>query len=180
MSSSTSDSSKVEEVLFETVGSPNGRGSYSLATLNKPKALNALTLNMINLMTNNIKDVVKDDSINFVVVRGGEKAFCAGGDIKSVTDAGKSGDPLKRDFFRNEYQLNYITGTLPKPYIAIIDGITMGGGVGISVHSPYRVATETTTFAMPETAIGEHLVFFTSSRSLFLSFCLHPLLSLSL
>ena len=84
----------------------------------------------------------------------GEKAFCAGGDIRAVTEAGKAGLPLAQDFFREEYTLNHMINVLSKPYIAIIDGITMGGGVGLSVHSPFRVATERTLFAMPETSIG--------------------------
>ena len=81
----------------------------------------------------------------------GEKSFCAGGDVRAVTEGafedGKS-------FFRDEYRLNALIGSFKKPYIAIIDGITMGGGVGLSVHGKYRVATERTMFAMPETAIG--------------------------
>lgn len=85
----------------------------------------------------------------------GGKAFCAGGDIKSVTDSAKEGSNLYKEFFKREYFLNNLIGTLTVPYIALIDGITMGGGVGLSVHGPYRVATERTMFAMPETAIGE-------------------------
>ena len=84
----------------------------------------------------------------------GEKAFCAGGDIRAVTEAGRAGEPLAQEFFRQEYQLNHAISAFPKPYVAIIDGITMGGGVGLSVHSPFRVATERTLFAMPETFIG--------------------------
>ena len=84
----------------------------------------------------------------------GEKAFCAGGDIRAVTEAGKTGQPLAQEFFREEYKLNHATSIFPKPYVALIDGVTMGGGVGLSVHSPFRVATERTLFAMPETFIG--------------------------
>lgn len=84
----------------------------------------------------------------------GDKAFCAGGDIRAVTEAGKTGHSLAQDFFREEYWLDYTICTLPKPHIAIIDGITMGGGVGLSVHGSFRVATEHTVFAMPETFIG--------------------------
>ena len=84
----------------------------------------------------------------------GEKAFCAGGDIRAVTEAGKAGEPLAQDFFKHEYRLNHAISVFPKPYVAVIDGITMGGGVGLSVHSPFRVATERTLFAMPETFIG--------------------------
>lgn len=84
----------------------------------------------------------------------GDKAFCAGGDIRAVTDSAKAGSTLYHDFFKEEYQLNNLIGTLRVPYVALIDGITMGGGVGLSVHGEFRVATERTVFAMPETAIG--------------------------
>ena len=89
---------------------------------------------------------------NLVIVKGaGEKAFCAGGDVRTVVE----GTPSEgKEFFRNEYRMNELIGNFKKPYIAIIDGITMGGGVGLSVHGKYRVATERTLFAMPETAIG--------------------------
>lgn len=91
---------------------------------------------------------------NILSTGAGDKAFCAGGDIRAVTDAGKAGQPLAQDFFKEEYTLNYAISTFPKPYVAVIDGITMGGGVGLSVHSPFRVATEHSVFAMPETFIG--------------------------
>ena len=91
-----------------------------------------------------------------VLIRGaGGKAFCAGGDVRSIVES--KNDPestLAQDFFREEYQLNYLISTLEIPYIALIDGITMGGGVGLSVHGYYRVSSEKTLFAMPETAIG--------------------------
>merc|ERR1719505_465986 len=90
-----------------------------------------------------------------VLIKGaGEKAFCAGGDVRAIAEAGLKGDKLPQQFFREEYILNYLTGTMKTPYVALIDGITMGGGVGFSVHGPFRVATERTLFAMPETAIG--------------------------
>uniref|UniRef100_A0A1X7VG13 3-hydroxyisobutyryl-CoA hydrolase, mitochondrial n=1 Tax=Amphimedon queenslandica TaxID=400682 RepID=A0A1X7VG13_AMPQE len=120
---------------------------------------------MIDLLTTDMKSVVPDDSINFMLVRGSEKAFCAGGDIRSKTRFTSSSNQfdiqesqrlvkLVPHWLRRSFSLNYLTGTVHKPYIALISGITMGGGIGTSVHSPYRVATETTTFAMPETAIG--------------------------
>lgn len=90
---------------------------------------------------------------NLVIIRGvGEKAFCAGGDVRVIVEAGPTEE--SKSFFREEYRLNALIGNYKKPYIAIIDGITMGGGVGLSVHGKYRVATERTLFAMPETAIG--------------------------
>ncbi|XP_048834673.1 3-hydroxyisobutyryl-CoA hydrolase, mitochondrial isoform X2 [Brienomyrus brachyistius] len=137
------------DVLFERVG------SASVITLNRPKALNALNLSMIRHIYPQLKNWEKDPETDLVVIKGaGEKAFCAGGDIRAVTEAGRSGDSLAQDFFREEYILNNTIGTYQKPYVALIDGITMGGGVGLSVHGCFRVATEKTLFAMPETAIG--------------------------
>ncbi|XP_036395800.1 3-hydroxyisobutyryl-CoA hydrolase, mitochondrial isoform X1 [Megalops cyprinoides] len=137
------------EVHLERVG---GAG---VITLNRPKALNALNLPMIRHIYPQLKKWEKDSETDIVVIKGaGGKAFCAGGDIRAVTEAGKVGGSLAHDFFREEYILNNAIGTYAKPYVAIIDGITMGGGVGLSVHGRFRVATEKTLFAMPETAIG--------------------------
>ncbi|XP_066542789.1 3-hydroxyisobutyryl-CoA hydrolase, mitochondrial [Hoplias malabaricus] len=137
------------EVLLEKVG------NAGVITLNRPKALNALTLNMIRQIYPQLKKWEKDSETDIVIIKGvGGKAFCAGGDIRAVTEAGKAGDSLAQDFFREEYILNNAIGTCKKPYVALIDGITMGGGVGLSVHGRFRVATEKTLFAMPETAIG--------------------------
>nr|XP_046218700.1 3-hydroxyisobutyryl-CoA hydrolase, mitochondrial-like [Oncorhynchus gorbuscha] len=137
------------EVLVEKVG------NAGVITLNRPKALNALNMNMIRLMYPQLKKWETDKETDIVVVKGaGGKAFCAGGDIRAVTEAGKIGDALAKNFFREEYILNNTIGTYQKPYVALIDGITMGGGVGLSVHGRFRVATEKTLFAMPETAIG--------------------------
>ncbi|XP_030641756.1 3-hydroxyisobutyryl-CoA hydrolase, mitochondrial isoform X4 [Chanos chanos] len=137
------------EVLLETVG------NAGVITLNRPKALNALNISMIRCMFPQLKKWEKDSETDIVIIKGaGGKAFCAGGDIRAVTEAGKSGDSLAKDFFREEYILNNAIGTFQKPYVALIDGITMGGGVGLSVHGHFRVATEKTLFAMPETAIG--------------------------
>uniref|UniRef100_A0A8C3Q3X9 3-hydroxyisobutyryl-CoA hydrolase n=1 Tax=Geospiza parvula TaxID=87175 RepID=A0A8C3Q3X9_GEOPR len=133
------------EVLLEK------KGGAGVITLNRPKALNALNLPMIqkNLSSN------KDPETFLIIIKGtGGKAFCAGGDIRALTEAGKVGDKLIQDFFVGEYRLNNAVGTCKKPYVALIDGITMGGGVGVSVHGHFRVATEKTVFAMPETAIG--------------------------
>ncbi|XP_048454695.1 3-hydroxyisobutyryl-CoA hydrolase, mitochondrial [Rhincodon typus] len=97
----------------------------------------------------------EDNETSLVIIKGaGEKAFCAGGDIRAVTEAGKVGDRLAEDFFREEYILNNAIGNCQIPYVALIDGITMGGGVGLSVHGHFQVATEKTLFAMPETGIG--------------------------
>ena len=142
------------EVLFRDVGQRE-KGAFRLIVLNRPKALNALNLNMIRLTLPELRAAVADPCLAAVVMEGaGEKAFCAGGDIRAVTEAGRAGQPLAQDFFREEYWLDHAISCLAKPFIAILDGITMGGGVGLSVHSPFRVATEHTVFAMPETLIG--------------------------
>ncbi|KAM9287386.1 3-hydroxyisobutyryl-CoA hydrolase, mitochondrial isoform 2-T2 [Morus bassanus] len=137
------------EVLLEN------RGGAGIITLNRPKALNALNFPMIKQIYPQIKTWEQDPETFLIIIKGtGGKAFCAGGDIKAIADAGKVGDRLTQDFFREEYILNNAIGTCKKPYVALIDGITMGGGVGLSVHGHFRVATEKTLFAMPETAIG--------------------------
>uniref|UniRef100_A0A3Q0RBX3 3-hydroxyisobutyryl-CoA hydrolase n=1 Tax=Amphilophus citrinellus TaxID=61819 RepID=A0A3Q0RBX3_AMPCI len=137
------------EVLLEKVG------RAGVITMNRPKVLNALNLTMIQQIYPQLKKWESDNDTDIVIIRGaGDKAFCAGGDIRAVTEAGKVGDSLAQDFFREEYILNSAIGSCRKPYIALIDGITMGGGVGLSVHGRFRVATEKTLFAMPETAIG--------------------------
>eukprot|EP00004_Rigifila_ramosa_P028526 TRINITY_DN9709_c0_g1_i2.p1 TRINITY_DN9709_c0_g1~~TRINITY_DN9709_c0_g1_i2.p1 ORF type:complete len:382 (-),score=87.94 TRINITY_DN9709_c0_g1_i2:12-1097(-) len=124
-----------------------------VALLNRPDKLNALNLPMVRALMPNYQNWNIDPSVRAIVLQGlGDKAFCAGGDIISLLDP-KNAD-LRRDFFREEYQLNYLIHNLQVPHIALLDGITMGGGVGLSVHGRYRVATERTLFAMPETAIG--------------------------
>lgn len=141
--------SVTDEVILEKIG------NKGVITLNRPKALNALNLPMIRKIYPQLKVWEADPTMKMIIIKGtGEKAFCAGGDIRAIALATKNGDPLTEDFFREEYQLNFLTGTIQLPYVALIDGITMGGGVGLSVHGQFRVATERTVFAMPETAIG--------------------------
>jgi len=144
-----------EEVRFSQ------RGALGVITMTRPKALNALTLSMIRLIHPALEAWAADASVQAVVIEGeGERAFCAGGDVRAVWEAGKqghvAGEPgsLTADFFRAEYRLNHLIHHYPKPYVALIDGITMGGGVGLSIHGAVRIATERTLFAMPETAIG--------------------------
>jgi enoyl-CoA hydratase len=137
------------EVLFEK------RGALGLITLNRPKALNALTHGMCVSMTAQLAAWAKDDEIKAVVVRGtGDRAFCAGGDIRALYESGKAGTPYALDFYRDEYVLDAAIKHYPKPYVALIQGIDMGGGVGVSVNGRYRIAGETMVFAMPETGIG--------------------------
>jgi enoyl-CoA hydratase len=136
-----------------------GRESgLAMLTINRPRALNALTLDNYRCIEPTLRSWAEDPSVHVVIVRGaGDRAFCAGGDVRAVYEAGRgiSGDrDLPAVFFREEYELIRHIHRFPKPYIAIIDGITMGGGAGISVNGAYRVATERTLFAMPETGIG--------------------------
>ncbi len=139
----------MEDVLFEK------RGRVGLITLNRPKALNALTLDMVDAMRATLEAWRHDDGVELVVVRGaGDRAFCAGGDIRALHDSGKAGTPYVIDFYAHEYRLNRVIKRYPKPYIALINGIVMGGGVGVSVHGRARVCGERTMFAMPETGIG--------------------------
>lgn len=125
-----------------------------IVILNRPKALNALNISMVRQVYPILKEW--EDKKSLVIIRGaGEKAFCAGGDVKSVVEAARKGDTsVGRTFFKEEYVTNGLIGSYKIPYIAFIDGIVMGGGVGLSVHGKYRIATERTLFAMPETQIG--------------------------
>ncbi|MEL6686631.1 MAG: enoyl-CoA hydratase/isomerase family protein [Pseudomonadota bacterium] len=130
-------------------------GAIGHITLNRPKALNALNTEMCEAMTQALLDWREDEHVLAVVVDGaGDRAFCAGGDVVMLHDSGKAKDGRAEAFWRTEYALNELIHTYPKPYIALIDGIVMGGGVGLSVHGQHRVAGDTTLFAMPETGIG--------------------------
>ncbi len=141
--------SEEQEILFEV---KHGTG---FITLNRPKALNALTLHMIRELIPQLGAWQEDASVKAVVIRGaGDRAFCAGGDVRAVWEAGQKGDRLTEDFFRDEYRVNRLIHTFAKPYVALIDGITMGGGVGLSVHGSHRVAGDKTMVAMPEVGIG--------------------------
>eukprot|EP00118_Oscarella_pearsei_P005529 m.25485 g.25485 ORF g.25485 m.25485 type:complete len:326 (+) comp28817_c0_seq2:304-1281(+) len=132
------------------------RGNGAVITLNRPKALNAFNQSMARKIYPQLNLWEADENVGIVLIKGtGDKAFCAGGDVRAVADGKKiHNNSIPVEFFKEEYQLNYAIGTLKTPFVALIDGITMGGGVGLSVHGRYRVATERTVFAMPETAIG--------------------------
>jgi enoyl-CoA hydratase len=124
--------------------------------LTRPKALNALTHNMAKALYAGLKLWAKDDTISHVVVSadpGEKKAFCAGGDIRDLYEGHKAASP-RYTFFRDEYRLNEAIAIFPKPYIALIDGMVMGGGAGISMHGSHRIVTENARFAMPEVGIG--------------------------
>lgn len=146
----------MQEIEFEVLG------ALGLVTLNRPKSLNALTLEMIRALAPQLDAWAKDSAIKAVAIQGaGDRAFCAGGDVRAVWYAAKAGGHqpgvpghMASDFFREEYRLNRQIHTYPKPYIALIDGICMGGGVGLSIHGSLRIAGPKTLFAMPEGAIG--------------------------
>ena len=131
-------------------------GSAGFLSLNRPKALHALTQEMDHAMTAALREWRDDRQVHSIIIDHAEgRGFCAGGDIaflrnSALSDGGVSG----RKFFYEEYQLNHLLFTFPKPVVAFMDGITMGGGVGISQPAKFRVATENTRFAMPETGIG--------------------------
>ena len=138
------------EILFDR------RGAAGLVTLNRPQALNAVTLGMVRAFTRQLKAWRDDPSITRVVLSAaGGRAFSAGGDIRALYDAGTTGrhDEMLA-FYGEEYVLNTMIKNYPKPYVALIDGIVMGGGVGLSVHGSHRVAGDRFLFAMPEVSIG--------------------------
>ena len=123
--------------------------------LDRPRTLNALTLGMVRQIDPMLRAWAIDPEIREVVISGaGDRAFCAGGDIRTLYEEKNAGGDSARGFFAEEYILNRLIKRYPKPYIAILDGITMGGGVGVAVHGGYRIATDRTVFAMPELAIG--------------------------
>ena len=131
-------------------------GFAGVITLNRPKALNALTLSMVRGLAHALDEWEHDPAITCVVVQGaGEKAFCAGGDIRQLYELGKAGRQAEAlAFWREEYILNARIKHYPKPYVSLIDGIVMGGGVGVSLHGSHVVAGEKFMFAMPEVSIG--------------------------
>ena len=130
-------------------------GRVGRLTLNRPQALHALTTNMIALLTDALLAWRDDPAIELVLLdHSGDRGFCAGGDIRMLAESGAGDGAAAREFFFTEYRLNDLLHGYPKPGVAIMDGVTMGGGVGLSRPCRYRVATERTTFAMPETGIG--------------------------
>jgi enoyl-CoA hydratase len=139
----------MDDIIFER------RGAAGLVTLNRPQALNALTHAMVVAMKSRLDEWAVDPAVGVVVVRGaGGRAFCAGGDIRAIAQSGRAGTPYALDFWCDEYILNAAIKHYPKPTVALMSGIAMGGGLGVSVHGNYRVVDETTLLAMPETGIG--------------------------
>ncbi|MGN6207498.1 enoyl-CoA hydratase/isomerase family protein [Asticcacaulis sp.] len=125
-------------------------------TLNRPQALHALNTDMCRQMSEALTEWANDANVKMLMIdhAEGTRGFCAGGDIRMVAESGRQDGKAGEDFFRIEYTLNIQIKRFPKPYIACLDGVTMGGGVGISIHGSHRIATEHTLFAMPETGIG--------------------------
>lgn len=136
-----------DEIRFERIG------RAGVVTLTRPQALNAVTHKMVRALAKALHAWERDDGVGVVLVKGEGRAFSAGGDIVQVYEAGRAGK-LPVEFFADEYRLNAQIAKYRKPYVALIDGIVMGGGVGISFHGSHRVLTENAQFAMPEVGIG--------------------------
>jgi enoyl-CoA hydratase len=138
------------EILFEQ------RGAAGVVTLNRPRALNAVTHGMVRALAAQLDEWARDPAVTRVVVTAaGDRAFSAGGDIRALYELGRAKRHAEAlTFWREEYILNTAIKRYPKPYVSLIDGIVMGGGVGISVHGSHRVAGDRFSFAMPEVGIG--------------------------
>ncbi|MFJ2992994.1 enoyl-CoA hydratase/isomerase family protein [Pandoraea sp. NPDC087047] len=138
-----------DEVLFDVI---NG---FGVITLNRPKALNAITHRMVRAMWRQLKAWVDDPAVRAVWIEGaGEKAFCAGGDVRALYESRLNNLDEHQAFFVDEYRLDYLIHRYPKPYIALLDGIVMGGGMGVAQGAALRIVTDRTRLAMPETGIG--------------------------
>ncbi|TLM82164.1 enoyl-CoA hydratase/isomerase family protein [Pseudarthrobacter sp. NamE2] len=137
------------DVLFER------RGGLAAITLNRPKAVNALTAGMVEAVLGQLTAWADDDGVATVLVQGaGERGLCAGGDIVAIYQDIPQGGARTADFWQTEYRMNSLIARYPKPYVALMDGLVLGGGVGISAHGSVRVVTERTRTGMPETTIG--------------------------
>ncbi len=152
-------SSMTQNAISNTEVSTEIRVHVGFITLNRPAALNALSLGMIRSITQTLKSWQRDDAVGAVAMRGVSKtgpfgAFCAGGDIRFFHQAALAGDAALEDFFTEEYALNHLVHHYPKPTIAFMDGIVMGGGMGLAQGMSMRLVTEQTKMAMPETQIG--------------------------
>ncbi|RIY03242.1 enoyl-CoA hydratase/isomerase family protein [Aureimonas flava] len=130
-------------------------GGAGIVRLNRPRALNALDLGMVRAMRSALRDFLADPAVALVILEAeGERAFCAGGDIRAVAASGRARDGIAEAFWREEYELIAHLARAPKPVVALADGIVMGGGAGLVMHLRHRVATERVRFAMPEVGIG--------------------------
>ncbi|MEL6416415.1 MAG: enoyl-CoA hydratase/isomerase family protein, partial [Pseudomonadota bacterium] len=131
-------------------------GGVGYITLNRPEALHALNFDMCESILAALRVWALDPNVHMVMIdhAEGSRGFCAGGDIAMLRESGLSDGKEARAFFAEEYRMNAMIKAFPKPYLAVMDGVTMGGGFGLSVHGSHRIATERTLFAMPETGIG--------------------------
>ncbi|MBS0531232.1 MAG: enoyl-CoA hydratase/isomerase family protein, partial [Proteobacteria bacterium] len=130
-------------------------GSVGVIRLNRPKAINALTLEMSLAVDAALDRFEADPSVALVLIEGaGERGFCAGGDIRGLYESSCAGGDLGKVFWRQEYVMNARIAKFPKPYVAFMDGLVMGGGVGLSAHGRHRIVTEKTKLAMPEVGLG--------------------------
>lgn len=150
MSSTTSPNEDADDVLFSV------KNLSRVMTLNRPKKLNSLNTSMVSKIHPRLVEYSKSSTNNLIILNSSSpKGLCAGGDVAECARQILANNPgYATDFFQKEYNLNFLIGTYSKPYISLMDGITMGGGVGLSVHAPFRIATERTKLAMPEMDIG--------------------------
>jgi len=130
------------------------RGYAGVITLTRSQQLNALSHGMIKTIYQQLLAWQQDSKIKHIIIQGEGRAFCAGGDIRHIHQLGPEGLADSSQFFADEYRLNYLIANYHKPYLALIDGLCFGGGIGISLHGSHRFASERAQFAMPETAIG--------------------------
>ena len=137
--------------LLETV-----EDGVATLTLNRPEALNALSMEIRHGLLNALDRFADDSAVRCIVITGAGRAFCSGGDVRALgtTAPGPELDRMRRRFFAREYELDYLIHRYPKPFLALIDGITMGGGCGLSMHASHRISTERTVLAMPEATLG--------------------------
>ena len=137
------------EIIFEE------ESRLGIIILNRPDVLNALSTEMCSLLDHQLTVWETDEAIKAVIIKGaGDKAFCAGGDVRTIVEQGYQENKMAEEFFAIEYKMNARIYHFKKPFIALLDGIVMGGGVGVSIHGSHRIVTEKTLFAMPESAIG--------------------------
>lgn len=131
------------------------RGKAGIITLNRPKALNALNQNMVELLGQALREFAANDDVAVVILRGaGDRGLCAGGDIVALYNDAIENGAAAAKFWHDEYQLNHYISQYPKPYVAIMNGIVLGGGIGVSAHGSHRIVTDDTRLGMPETGIG--------------------------
>ncbi|KAH6767568.1 beta-hydroxyisobutyryl-CoA hydrolase 1 [Perilla frutescens var. hirtella] len=144
-----SNNGQTDQILVEE------KSCVRIVMLNRPKQLNALSAVMVSRLLELYLACAEDSSVKFIILKGKGRAFCAGGDVAAVVhDINQGNWKLGADYFRKEFTLNYVMATYSKPQVSILNGIVMGGGAGVSVHGRFRIATENSLFAMPETALG--------------------------